>query len=406
MSHPEHILLVAFAYAPGKGSEPGIGWNVAQALARTHRVTVVTRPGPELPADSPVAIVRLAPEPFSSPPGPDMPRPLLQLYYYAWTRALARELPSIADRVGADLIQHVTYMRYWMPSAGSTGGRPFVWGPVGGGEGMSAQFNRSVLPASRRSQHLRSVIRATWERDPALRRTAAVASVALATTQESATRMARLTPAPLFVCPGVAISQAELEQLSAIPEAVGSGINLLGIGRLLDWKGYDLILDAMTELPESVTLKLIGDGPEKRALERRAAALNLEHRVQFTGWLDRSQVLESMGQSHVLVHPSYHDSGGMVCLEAMAAGLPVITLEGNGPALLAGSAGLPVASPSRGCAVRGLRRAITSLAEDRPLRRHLGEEGRLRVASQFTWERRAEAFEPFYRQAMLAAGTP
>ena len=86
----------------------------------------------------------------------------------------------------------------------------------------------------------------------------------------------------------------------------------------------------------------------------------------------------------------------MVCLEAMAAGKPVITLEGNGPSVLTGDAGLPVAAPTRQAAVRGLRGAVTRLADDRPLRRHLGETGRRRVKDRFLWNRRVDAITAHY----------
>ncbi len=87
----------------------------------------------------------------------------------------------------------------------------------------------------------------------------------------------------------------------------------------------------------------------------------------------------------------------------MAAGKPVITLAGNGPAVLTGEAGLPVAAPTRQAAIRGVTRAISSLADDRPLRQHLSDSGRARVRDQFLWKRRAEAISEYYG---LASDSP
>ncbi|NNE71304.1 MAG: glycosyltransferase family 4 protein, partial [Rhodothermales bacterium] len=399
MSKPEHILLIAFAYEPGRGSEPGVGWNMAHALAENYRVTVVTRPGPELPDDDIIPVIRVDAELWPSRTLPEPSSLAGQLYYYAWTRSLAEHLPRILDRTGADLVQHTTYVRYWMPSAQETGGRPFVWGPVGGGEGMAQSFLNSLPVAVRRSEWFRNAVRATWERDPALRRTAANASVSLATTPETAARMAALTQTEIPVCPVVGLTAAEFDRLSQIRSKTDGPFELLSVGRMLDWKGYDLMVEALASTPKSVRYTLIGDGPERAGLEALASRYEVEDRIRFKGWMDREDVLQALENADALVHPSYHDSGGMVCLEAMAAGKPVITLEGNGPAVLTGEAGLPVSSPNRGAAVRGLARATDRLAEDRPLRAHLGDAGRKRVGEQFLWRHRAAAVAQHYPNA-------
>lgn len=396
MSQPEHILLIAFAYEPGRGSEPGVGWNMAHALAQQYKVTVVTRPGPELPDDDIIPVIRVDAELWPSRTLPDPSSLAGQLYYYAWTRSLGDQLPGILDRTGADLVQHTTYVRYWMPSAQDTAGRPFIWGPVGGGEGMGTAFLNSLPPRVRRSEWFRNAVRATWERDPALSRTASAASVSLATTPETAARMTALTGKNTAVCPVVGLTDEEFDRLSQVGNASGGAFQLLSVGRMLDWKGHDLMIEALAGLPDSVRYTLIGDGPERAGLEELAKSRGVHNRVDFTGWMDRTEVLKALAGADVLVHPSYHDSGGMVCLEAMAAGKPVITLEGNGPAVLTGEAGLPVASPNRAAAIRGLVRASERLADDRPLRAHLGEAGRRRVGERFLWRHRAAAVSEHY----------
>ena len=396
MTDPKHILLLAFAYEPGRGSEPGVGWNMAHALAERYEVTVVTRTGPKLPADDPVKVIRVDAELWPSRYQPEPSSYLGQLYYYAWTRSVGAQLPRILDQTGADLVQHTTYVRYWMPSAQDTAGRPFVWGPVGGGEGMDERFIASLPARIQRSERFRNAVRATWELDPAVRKTANLASVALATTPETAKRMERLTGHAVPICPTVGLSLAEYERLASIPTPTDGPLELLSVGRLLDWKGYDLAVEAMANLPQSVRYTIIGDGPQRASLEALAHEKGVSDRVTFAGWMHRDEVLNAMGDSHLMIHPSYHDSGGMVCLEAMAAGKPVITLAGNGPAVLTGEAGLPVAAPTRSAAVRGVTRAISSLAADRSLRQHLSDSGRARVREQFLWSRRAEAISGFY----------
>ena len=84
------------------------------------------------------------------------------------------------------------------------------------------------------------------------------------------------------------------------------------------------------QLPES-EYWIIGDGPERKGLERLARQLGVAESVRFWGWLPRPEALRLLAECDVLVHPTLHDSGGWVCLEAMVAARPVVCLDLGGP---------------------------------------------------------------------------
>jgi len=89
----------------------------------------------------------------------------------------------------------------------------------------------------------------------------------------------------------------------------------------------------------------------------------------------------------VLVHPSLHDSGGWVCIEAMAAGRPVVCLNLGEPAIqVTDETGIIIAADEPYQAVRDLAAAIIQLAQDRELRVSMGQAGRVRVSQHFTWK--------------------
>jgi hypothetical protein len=133
------VLLIAYACEPERGSEPGVGWNLAIELANRHELWVLTR-----------ANNREVIEAASRDGLPeihwvyhDLPSWArwwkrghrgVQLYYYLWQRSARRLVREIAVREGVELVHHVTFVKYWAPSAGPVAGKPFVWGPVGGGE--------------------------------------------------------------------------------------------------------------------------------------------------------------------------------------------------------------------------------------------------------------------------------
>ena len=106
-------------------------------------------------------------------------------------------------------------------------------------------------------------------------------------------------------------------------------------GRLLPWKGVSLAIAALDELP-GWRLIVCGDGPDSARLRRQAASCGRRDRVDFRGWVDHGEVLRAMREdASVFVFPSLHDDAGFVVVEAMASGLPVVSLLVGGPATLA-----------------------------------------------------------------------
>lgn len=399
----KRLLLITFAYAEGAGSEAGVGYNLATELSRVHDVTVITdraRPGtppdPE-PGMGRPRVVRLGLRWWPRALDPMTSKPRLEAYYYFWLRMMADRLPALVQASGADLVQHITYCRYWMPSAVDTAGRPFVWGPVGGGESASRRLLATSGLRVRVPAWLRESIRSIFERDPRLARTAAAASLGIGTTPESAERMRTLTSAPVRVLPSVTLDARELDRLARVAAMPEGGIRFMSIGRMLHWKGFDLAIEAFARhADEDWTYDIVGDGPERDRLEQRVRQLGMGDRVRFLGLQTRDETLSLLGTGHVLVHPSMHDSGGMVCLEAMAAGRPVICLEGNGPAHLCGDTALTVPMTTRDEVITGLSRAMKRLADDRSLLAALGSRAAAHVRAHHASSHRAATLATWF----------
>jgi len=109
------------------------------------------------------------------------------------------------------------------------------------------------------------------------------------------------------------------------------GFRLLTVGRLTPNKRIDLVLRALTYCPTSVVAAIVGEGPEEEALRRLAQRLNLTDRVRFVGKQDRRGVRRNYWAADALVVPSQVETFGLVLVEAMATGLPVIATRSGGP---------------------------------------------------------------------------
>jgi glycosyltransferase involved in cell wall biosynthesis len=127
----------------------------------------------------------------------------------------------------------------------------------------------------------------------------------------------------------------------------------------------------------------------------------VEAQVRFFGALPRPDTLKVIGACHVLVHPSLHDSGGWVCLEAMSAGRPVICLDLGGPAeQVTELTGIKVVARHPHQAIEDLARAITELASNAELRAGMGDAGRTRVREAYLWERKGERLDALYASVL------
>jgi glycosyltransferase involved in cell wall biosynthesis len=177
------------------------------------------------------------------------------------------------------------------------------------------------------------------------------------------------------------------------------------MGRLVDWKRVDLLLEACALLRgQRFTLEVLGDGPLRAALEAQAKALELSERVTFHGMLPQQRCSALLGESDALVLPSLRECGGAVVLEAMATGLPVVATDWGGPAdYLDAETGILVEPKNHTEFVAGLASAMRRLIEAPELRRKLGAAGRQRVEREFDWERKIDRILEIYAEAVRQA---
>jgi glycosyltransferase involved in cell wall biosynthesis len=181
----------------------------------------------------------------------------------------------------------------------------------------------------------------------------------------------------------------------------------LCVGRLVGWKGVDLLIDAFALARDKVParLEIVGDGPEQARLAAQAESLGLGADVSLTGWLDQQECARRMRGCDVYVSPSLQESGGITVLEAMACARPVIaTAWGGHLETVDDTVGILVGVSSREATIRGLADAMVRLAEDPALRSRLGAAGRRRVEERYDWDVLVETTLRIYDEARAATG--
>jgi glycosyltransferase involved in cell wall biosynthesis len=179
-----------------------------------------------------------------------------------------------------------------------------------------------------------------------------------------------------------------------------SGTRLIGaVGRLWPQKRLkDLIwaTDLLQVIRDDIHLLVIGDGPQREALQRYARLCHVAGRVHFLGM--RHDVPSLMPHFDALWLASSYEGLPNVVMEAMSAGVPVVAsdIPGNRELVVHGQTGFLVRIGDRA----GFGRFAHKILEDSALQARLGEAGRARIAADFTVEAMVEAHVALYRELL------
>ena len=170
---------------------------------------------------------------------------------------------------------------------------------------------------------------------------------------------------------------------------------LVGIvATLRSWKGHAFLLEAMTHLPADIELVIVGDGPQREALEKRIAQLGLRSRVRMQG--QQADVLPWLRALDIFALPSYANEGvPQALVQAMLVELPCVTTPVGGiPELAEHERTALLVAPQDAAA---LAAAIARLAGNEGLRRELGEAARKHCVEGYSYERMLDRMETIYR---------
>jgi glycosyltransferase involved in cell wall biosynthesis len=175
---------------------------------------------------------------------------------------------------------------------------------------------------------------------------------------------------------------------------------VLTVSRLVERKGIQHLIEACQGLESSWSLHVVGEGPFRARVERQAASVAAG--VRFHGWLDNdsAELAALYETSSIFVLPSSAENFPVVLLEAMAAGLATITIEGTGSAEVVGDTGLlvPAGDPA------ALRAAIERLIASAELRSMLGRAARERLVRHYAWAAVARLHERLYAEVLAERG--
>lgn len=204
--------------------------------------------------------------------------------------------------------------------------------------------------------------------------------------------------------PSVAFPQRETQVLRNgvdLPVRVGcpeiQPPRLVQIANFHRVKNHAMLLQALARLPHCPETVLFGDGEERERLEQLVGDLGLTARVRFAGAVPNAKT--QLGDFQLLTLTSWNEGLPNAILEAMAAGLPVVTTDAGGASelVLDGKTGFVIAPGD----VAALTDRLRHLIDDPDARQRMGQAGRELILDTHSWSRLVQAYETLYRRGAL-----
>lgn len=396
------FLISAYACEPGEGSEPGVGWNWAIELSKIHRVIVITRNNNRKPIEKAYFENQY---PYLTFEYCDLPKWIsfwkrgqkgLYFYYFLWQLVCYKRAKAISSIQQIDYAVTLTFGNMWLPTFMHKLPCEFIWGPIGGGEGVPKELWSHISRKQIFFEYVRNLNKVIPFTNPCFFKICRAAKVIIVRTKDSFNCIPKKYQGKCKILIETGVSQADIAEFSNIlREDLREECekDFLVCGRLVPFKLVKLAVEAFeiasVKCPAS-RLHIVGDGPDRAGIELMVREKNLEHRVFLYGKKSREETVKIMASCRALLLTSTREGGSWVMFEAMLLKKPIICFDTSGMAVLVTNETgwlIPVCEYSK--AAELFARAIEEVSNGYESEKK-GKQAYLRVTREFTWSGKIE----------------
>jgi glycosyltransferase involved in cell wall biosynthesis len=396
------VLISAYACEPGKGSEPGVGWEYAKRLANWAEVWVVTRTNNRAAIEG-----ELARRPIENLQMVfiDLPQWArfwkvgirgMHLYYCLWQILLLKKIRELHRIHHFDILHHLTFGNIWLPILSPLADIPFIWGPIGGGETVPSTFAKHFAASARLQECLRGCIVGTIRFNPGFRYCCRKARAIVVKTEQTAALVPAIYRGKVIQMTDVGISMDSRGDSESSRDR-GTQVRIICVGTLGYWRGFDIAIRAFARTRralDAVTLTIVGDGPEKKRLQAIADEEGVSQWVTFLGEVGKDSLDTELERNTIFLHPCLKEGGVTILLEAMGHGMPVVSMDAGGVTNLVPDMKIPLSRPEQ--AISMMADVLIKLGNDATLRAQVGQACRVSV-ERHTWAEKARKFYEIYK---------
>jgi glycosyltransferase involved in cell wall biosynthesis len=415
------VLLLAYSISPVRGSEYSVGWNYVTEMSKYCDLTVIyglagphmgdleeieqyIKENGEIPnvqfiGIKPSFLARL----LNSPNRRGFWVYSFYMAYTAWHRQAARKAKLLLANEEFSVVHYLCPIGYREPGFFWQFDMPYVWGPIGG---MVPTRHLKGSPRSYTSigktklKNLANSIQLRLSRRVA--KALARANVLVAATSENAElikirfgRDAQVIPENAIPSQWVSLQGVTTHAKLKLP------VKLIWVGSLDARKSPDLLIDALAMTsPKEWILDIVGDGPLRQLVQTRIVAAGLSDRVNLRGLMARSAVLDLMSKSDIHVITSMNEGNPTVIWEALALGVPTLSLAHCGMRdTLCESCGVLVPISDYQQTAEAIAVELDKLITD-PEALAIKKAGAMTCMQKHLWEQRAETWLQKYNESI------
>jgi len=416
---PYRILLIAESANPEWPSVPLEGWSLARALAKITDAHMVTQ------VRNREALLRAGLIEGRDFTAIDNERVLAPLHrigvrmrggegkgwttmmaftafaYYSFELDLWQQFKSRIVAGEFDLVHRITPLSPTNQSIIAKRlakyGVPFILGPINGGVPWPKHF----VDRQHAEREWLSHVRSLYKLMPAYRGTRRHASAIIAGSKFTYSEIPHWAKNKSVYIPENGV---DLERFK-IPRSRSASVPLQGafVGRLVPYKGADLLIEAAADFVRDGKLELhiIGDGPQRPDLEALVDRMGIRGKITFYNWLPHNEVQTKLRVCDFIALPSIREFGGAVVVEAMAIGVTPIVADYAGPSeLVDDRTGIRVPFHDKQSLVRGMRDAIGHMIRSPETLDQFGAAAQKKVRDKLTWEAKASQVLAIYEAVL------
>ncbi|MEJ5352678.1 MAG: glycosyltransferase [Melioribacteraceae bacterium] len=339
------VLLIAYACEPNKGSEPGVGWNIALELCQYYDIYVVTRVNNKkliekitLPNNIKFIYV-------------DLPQYLIKIkkyigiivYYIIWQFLVIIKIKKI--NIKYDILYLLTFGNLLYPNLFPLFFKNhFIWGPVGFGYNAPLKYWKYYSFRGKINEFFRFIIKIINLLNPlfhiAIRKTDIIFTVS----RISYNYIKSIYPkANIIILSQVGISNDIREYLKNPIKKLkcdkkdskdSDSFIIMIAGRLVHWKGFGIAILAFNEFlkkVKSAKMIIVGDGYELNYIKKLIKKLKIEDNITIYKEMNYYEYLELLKSIDIFVYPSLHEPGAFVLAEALFAGKKIVCFKYGEP---------------------------------------------------------------------------
>ncbi len=318
--------------------------------------------------------------------------------YPYFERLVWKKFGADIKRGKFDVVHRLTPLSPTIPSSLARhckqAGVPFVWGPINGG----VPWPRGFDSIRRRENEWLSYVRGLYRAMPGYRSTRNNVNAIIVGSMDTWKQLpSKYHSKSVYIAENAVDPDLFVDR---VDHSHTGALRVGFIGRLVPYKGADILIEAAAPLVRSgrIEIDILGDGPQMPFLRNLIRSEALSDQIRLLGNIKHAEIGRILSRCSVLGFPSIREFGGAVVLEAMSLEMVPIVVKYGGPGELVNSrTGFTIPIGTRDSIVRALREHLSRLSNDPSTLPTIGRSARERVTSLYTWPQKAKQVVEVYR---------